>query len=500
MSRNHNSTLFQQIDDLREVKKKSAQGATSILLSQGVTLVINVGALSILARSLEPRLFGLIGMIAAVTNFAMIFQDLGFSMATIQSKSITHEQASSLFWINSTLGLMIAICLWLLSPLIANFYGETELIGLTTVIAISFVFSGMSVQYQALIRRRMQFLHLALIRCSGILLANILGVLIAIHGGGAWSLAVIQVSISLFDFLGGVIVLQWIPSLPKIETPIKQLLSFGSNIAGFSIVTYFARNLDKILIGRVFGEEILGFYSKAYELMLLPLTRLRGPILGVASPALSGLKSNEKEYASYFLNFISLLGIVSFPLILCLVVCSHQLVYLVLGQDWIQTVVLFRWLGCAAILQPFNWALGILLVSSHQSRRYLIWGGLHSSIIVLSFFIGIAWSAKGVAIAYASASAVLFFPSVVFCTVNSVIKIGDILQTIWIPFIGGLFSTALVLIVERTFTLQSQLGILLAKIVIFGVTYTLSLSLFPNARRKMIATFKLLKNVIPCLG
>jgi O-antigen/teichoic acid export membrane protein len=498
MKKYSDANLFKQISDITVLKKKSAYGAISIFGSQAVSLLINIGSLSILARLLDPVHFGLIGMIMAIANFANIFQDLGLSMATIQHQKISHEQVSSLFWLNTAFGVLITVALCLAAPLISSFYGYPELRWLTIWISIAFIFSGMSIQHQALLKRRMQFGRLAILRCLSLLMAHFLAVLMAMWGTGVIALAALQVLTPLFMLLGCFIVLPWIPSFPRRSTQVMEMVSFGGHLAGFGIVTYFARNVDKIIIGHTLGSSVLGFYNKAYELMLLPLTRLRGPIIGVASPALSGLQNNFKEYRSFFIRFLSLLSLITFPLILCLVLCAPNIIRIVLGPDWMPATSIFRWLGIAAIVQPYSWALGILLVSLGKTRRYLYWGIAHSSLIVFSFFIGLRWGATGVAMAYAIVNFVLFLPSLIFCTNSTYVRPIDFIKPITYPFLIAIFGLLSTLILSHLIEPLSTFKDLLFKSSIFLSFYFSITFLVPKTRVTLIGTIRLFRKLLPC--
>ena len=491
-----NTLIFEQISDLKEVKKKSAKGAASIFLSQVISLLINVASLAILARLLEPKLFGLIGMVMAITNFAAVFQDLGFSMATVQSEKLTHDQVSSLFWINSLFGFIVMAVICMASPCISAFYGQSDLVVITIAISTSFFFGGMGVQHQALLRRRMQFYKLTVLRCGSLFLAHTLAVSLAILGGGIWSLASIPISTPIFLLMGCIIVLPWYPSLPKRKTNLKHLLEFGWNITGFDIINYFSRNLDNILIGRFLGSTALGFYSKAYELMMLPLTRLRGPIIGVATPALGGLRGKKTEYRDYFLKMLSLLSMVTFPLIGCLILCAEDLVYLALGSQWAPAAKIFRWLGVAAIVQPFNFAIGILLVSSNQTGRYLKWGGITSLFIVTAFFVGLTGGSVGIAKAYAAVNLVLFLPSIIFCTKVSPITTWDFLSSLLHPFGVSVFCGFVTWSANAHLDTFQPVFRFLVTLVVYLTLYVSCSFALPRSRASIISGIRLARNSV----
>jgi PST family polysaccharide transporter len=494
MKRYNNEALFEHIDE--NVKEKSAIGAISIFGSQVLSLAINVGSLTILARLLHPQQFGLIGMIMAIANFAFIFQDFGLSMATIQKKTITHEQVSSLFWLNIACGAFIMALLCIAAPLISSLYGHAELKWLTILISTAFLFSGMSVQHQALLKRRMAFIRLSIVRCFSLLLAHALCVLLAVWGAGVWALASTHVLTPFFMFMGCFLALPWYPSFPRKSTNIRELLGFGGNIVGFGVITYFSRNVDKILIGHALGPIVLGFYSKAYELMLLPLTRIRGPIIGVASSALSGLQDNQQAYHDYFLRFISLLSLIAIPLIAGLVISASEIIRIVLGEGWVPAIGIFRWLGIAGLCQPFYMALGTLLISLGRTRRYLIWGILHSGIIIFSFLLGLRGKAIGVAQAYAVANLILFIPSILYCTYGTYIRSKDLIGPIGQPLVSAVLATlATGLFISHLGELSIWLS-LITKCIWFVSIYLGIILLLPSSRTTLFGTIRLVRRTV----
>ena len=84
------------------------------------------------------------------------------------------------------------------------------------------------------------------------------------------------------------------------------MLGFGGYLAGFNFLNYFARNLDKVLIGWYWGAQTLGFYSVAYRLLLLPIQQVIRPISTVAVPTLSRLQEQPARYALYYRTAISI--------------------------------------------------------------------------------------------------------------------------------------------------------------------------------------------------
>src|SRR5437879_4979849 len=139
------------------LKQKSIRGGAITVLAQGLKFGLQTGSTVILARLISPQDFGLQGMVVAMMGFLGLFRDAGLSVATIQRDAITHEQTSTLFWINVGLGALLAALAAATAPALVTFYKEPRLFWVTIVSATAFLFNSLAVQHQALLYRRMRF-------------------------------------------------------------------------------------------------------------------------------------------------------------------------------------------------------------------------------------------------------------------------------------------------------------------------------------------------------
>lgn len=132
-----------------DLKGRSVRGGAVALSARVVKLALQIGSTMVLARLLTPADFGLIAMVAAVTNFALMFKDVGLSMATVQMSDINHKQISTLFWINTGVGLLITALFVASAPAVAWFYGEPKL---TAIVSKQYHPSGSAVRVFHLMR------------------------------------------------------------------------------------------------------------------------------------------------------------------------------------------------------------------------------------------------------------------------------------------------------------------------------------------------------------
>ena len=398
-------------DDLREgVAGRAIRGGAFTVGSQASQFVIGLLATMVMARLLTPRDYGLIGMVTVVTGFLTIFKDIGLSRATIQRNVLTHDEASSLFWINGAVGVGIALLTAAIAPVIARFYGEPRLTNITIALACGFLVSGFSVQHQALLRRRMRFGILAANDVFSVTLASVVGITMAFERMSYWAIVGNQLTFTISGAVLAWTVCRWRPSLPKRSTPVREMLAFGGNITGFTVLNYFSRNTDDLLIGRFWGSQQLGLYAKAYQLLLFPLNQINLPIGGVAVPTLSRLVDEPERYRAAFARTLDKIVLITMPLVVFLMVCSDWLIAVVLGSQWVGAAKIFMWLAIAGFVQPIGYTTGWLFTSQNRTGELLRWGVMSSILAVGSIAAGVHWGAEGVAKSYGLTSALITTP------------------------------------------------------------------------------------------
>src|SRR5262245_46043899 len=92
-----------------DVKQKSVRAGAATLVAQVLKFALRTGSTMLLGRLVSPEDTGVQTMVIYVTGFLGLFRDAGLSMATVQREVITHEQTSTLFWINAAVGGLLAV-------------------------------------------------------------------------------------------------------------------------------------------------------------------------------------------------------------------------------------------------------------------------------------------------------------------------------------------------------------------------------------------------------
>ncbi|WP_437192724.1 lipopolysaccharide biosynthesis protein [Planctomicrobium sp. SH527] len=384
-----------------DLKRHSIRGGLTTLGSQGILFLLQATQIVVLSRLLSPSDFGLFAMVTAVTGFAMTFKDGGLSMATIQRAEITHAQISSLFWINVLIGLCLAAIVASLAPVVAWFFGEPRLVGLTFAIAFTFVLAGTTIQHQALIRREMRFGTLAAIQVVSLTLAVVAAIVAARLGAEYWALAVIPVVQSLTESITTWICSGWVPGPFRRGTGIRSMLTFGGNLTLASSINYIGSNFDKVVVGVVLGPTLLGLYERAYRLVTLPLSQINGPISAVAIPSLSRIVEQTERYRAAYLETIQKIMVIVGVGIAFAIACSDWLVILTLGKQWEESASIFSIIAVGALLLPVWNSTGWLFITQGRMKEHLAFHLIDTPLKIGFTLLGIQWGLVGVCLSVA---------------------------------------------------------------------------------------------------
>jgi PST family polysaccharide transporter len=441
---------------LTDLKRRSVRGGFATVSAQGVKFVLQTGTTMVLARLLSPQDFGLQGMVVAVTGFLALFQSAGLGSATIQKHEVTHEQTSTLFWINVAVGAALATLCAALAPVMVAFYHEPRLYWIAVVSGATFMLNGLAAQHQALLLRGMRFVTTAKIEVLSLTVGSGTGVVLALLGCRYWSLVGMAMVSALVSAAGVWLTVPWVPGPPRRRSGIRSMLHFGGLATCNSFVVFLAWNSEKILLGRFWGADALGLYGRAFQLVTLPVQQLNASVSNVAFPALSRIQHDAKRLARSFLRGYSLLISSTIPITITCALFAEEIVRIVLGAKWMEAAPIFRLLAPVALVfavaNPLSW----LVMSTGRAGRALSMSVATTPLVILGIIVGLSHGPKGVALGYSSALTLLLIPIAAWSKHGTGITWSDLWGATKPPFLSGLVAGAAGLLVK--FTLGSRLA------------------------------------------
>jgi PST family polysaccharide transporter len=446
---------------------------------------------AILARLISPSDFGLFGEALTVTAFATQLQTLGLSQAVIQRAKLTHGQMSNLFWVNVGAGTLLTLLVAAVAPAVSVFYHNPPLTAVTATVSLTFLIYGFAVQHSALMARRMKFRAIALRSLTPRIVAAAAAVIAAaVFNAGYWALVVQQIVGAVCTTIFVWTAIDWRPGRPRRGTGVRALLKFGVGVSIANLFYYFSGNADNILVGRFLGTGPLGLYSRAYNLFLVPLRQIHGPMGNVVQPVMSAIYSEPDRYRQFYRRTLSGITVVGMPAVVFLAVMSRRLIEVLLGERWVGAADAFRFLAIAGFLQMITRTFGWLFTTSGRSKAMAIWAATTTPLTVLAFVCGLHWGISGVAAAYAISQLAFILPGVWWSQRGTPVTFSDVGSSVWRPVVlSAVVAVATVAVRQGVGSIDgvAPIVVLAAAGVAAIACWGLTIYFWPELRRELLA-------------
>lgn len=362
-------------------KKELLSGVLYSAIAKYSGIIVSIVITAILARLLTPEYFGTIAIATVFISFFSTLTTVGISPAIVQNKTINQENIRSINSFTFLIATFFSIIYMLIIPLICRFYhnGNTLKI-ILYLLTVNIFFSVATVVPNSLFLKNKRFRFIAIRTFSIQVCMGFLSVIAAYMGLGIYSLLINPILGSLTLF---VINYKYYPiGFSKIKKEsINKILSFSLYQLMFNFTYILYRNIDKIIVGRIFGMNVLGYYEKSYRLMMLPLENISGVISPVLHPLLSEYQ-NDKEYIwKSYLRLISILSEIGLLLTVIIYFSSDCIILLLYGKQWEASIPIFQVLSLSIGFQIIQSPIGAIFQSINRVK------GLFYSSLWLLFFI-----------------------------------------------------------------------------------------------------------------
>lgn len=396
------------------VRGKAVSAGLLTSAAQVIKFVLNLGGMMVLGRLLEPKDFGILGMVLGFTSFLSIFTNLGLSVATVQVENLSETDASNVFWMGLGLSTLVGLVTAALGPVISWFYHDPRLTLVTVLLGVTFPLAGLANQHRALLTRRMQFGKIAIIEIAALFGSMAVACAMAAEGFGYWSLIGMQISSGVVTLALTWWMAAWSPLWPSRGGESNRLLKLGAELSASGVVYYIARGCDTVFLGKFWGATITGYYTRAFALLVRPVDQVLSPIGSVLLPTLARLRAEPERFRRAFLQVYNCLGLIFFPMAGLFLALSKPMVIAILGSQWTDSTSLFAGLTLAFIYLPYT-QVGIWVFTSEvRSRDLLVSTTAVNILMVAAYAFGVRYSAFAMVICYAISGVTLRLPVVFY--------------------------------------------------------------------------------------
>jgi len=373
-------------------------------------VAIQLTSITVLARLLEPKYYGIMAISSSMTAFAGLFRDLGTNAALIQAKTVDEEMKGTAFWTTAAMGSILAVILVAIASPASAYFKEPDLFWVMILVALSFPVSALGVVHATMLEREGRYRELTFLEVGTQGAALVIAASLALAGFGVFSLAAPALLTSVISTTYLLRTHRWRPAAKLRVEALKRFAKFSGNLTGFNLINYFSRNSDSLIIGRLLGSAPLGVYATAMKLMLFPLQSITHVSSRALFPVLSQAQDQPETFAKLYGQTIGFVSLLTFPLMTGLWVCRSEFVAVVYGNKWLGLIELIAWLAPVGLLQSVLSTAGTVFMARNKTD-WLMRVGVASAVLqVGAFLVGAHWGIVELVQLYLLANAVLFVP------------------------------------------------------------------------------------------
>ena len=368
---------------MSSLRKNIGSGIFYTALSKYSRVFFSIFIGAVLARLLTPAEFGIVAMVSVFLSFFNLLSNFGIGPAVVQNKDLTDDEISSIFSFSILFGLFLAIIFYFSAPIIASYYHNDTILNIARVMSIAILFQSLQVVPNAINRKKLRFKEIGIISISSYVFSGIIAIILAYKGFSYYALVINSIISGLLLFVANYF-LDPIKISFRIQiSAIKKIARFSTFQFFFSFINYFSRNADNLLIGKYFNMSALGFYDKAYKLMMMPVQNLTHVITPVLHPVLSKHQDDKKVIYNAYYKIVQLLATIGFPLSIFLFFSATEIITIIYGPQWIESIPVFKLLALTVSIQIVLSSTGSIFQATNRTDL-LFYAGLIGTVLMLS--------------------------------------------------------------------------------------------------------------------
>lgn len=373
-------------------------GLATQYVNAAVSGVLQLGVVVVLARLLTPADYGVVGLASVFIALATVFSQFGLGVAIVQRPHLTDRDIRAGFTLALGFAILMTGATVVLAPWVAALFHAPRLTPILRVLSLTFPFTNLGYIAESLLDRHLAWDRALRVNLISFTFGNaVTGVGLALLGAGAWAL----VGSHLAWVLSRSLLLlraQPHPMRPLIDGhEIRELTRFGRGLTLARVLNYGASQGDYLVVGRVLGVSPLGHYTRAFKLMLLPVTYFATIVTKVSFPIMARLQAERDKLSFSYLAGSAAMSIVSAPLSALMVITAPELVDVLLGPQWAPSVAPFQVLAAGVVLRNGYLMAYCLDGALGDARKRVIRDGVFAAVVVVGSLVGVRFGLVGVA-------------------------------------------------------------------------------------------------------
>jgi O-antigen/teichoic acid export membrane protein len=431
-------------------------------------------ALPIVARLLGPREYGLVAVAMSFVMCTIYLADAGMGQSLVRTPSSDRTTWSSAFWLISGFGGLLSLILVAVAFVAPAIFGEPRLTGLLLGLAIVPLIVSAIAAPTAELQQRQRFRELAAIEGLSALVGLGVAITLAFRGAGAWSLIIQQV---VFWVMKATLVTwrtRFRPSFVFSREDLSEHTRFARDTLGHTLLYFFGRQLDPIVMGRILGAAPTGLYAFAMRVMHLPHQLISSPVQNALFVRMVELREDKSALRDLLLILTTAVALLVFPAVATLAAASPAYFAFLLSDEWLMAAPVFAVLAPVAALQTILVPANALLLATGRTATRLRQTFETAVIWVILLPLSTPFGLLAVAGTFTAVN-ILYLPRALQLTLPAVdLKVTDFLR-ILVPAILAALGVCVGHAVLRTYVHMSEPQEILASLTELAIAYALLL-------------------------
>jgi O-antigen/teichoic acid export membrane protein len=412
-----------------------ARGGLATAVGTWSRFLIQFAGTVLIARLLGPTEYGAAVVIAVFGAAALLLRDSGFTQAVIQRRDLTPAIASALHVVTACTGVVLAIVLGASGTLLARAFADPRYVPFAWCLSLLFIASALSAIPSALLARNLEFRSLVTVEVVSTVCGVGVGVGAALMGWGAAALVLQVTCQGIVQCIGAWVVSPWLPRQRARLSELGPWLRHAGHVTLVQLLTYVAANAPSVIASTAFGPRAAGLYNQAYQLLVVPLQQVNGPLQRIAVPSLARVVGDDDRFRRYFTAIVTLVTLTLWPAFACLAVLAPGIVQALFGPAWAESASIFSVLVISGVCQALGYVNTWMFLATGQVRRQTTWALVTRPIVFLAILVGLPWGVLGMAWSASICSALLVVPGFLVARKGTGLSVRDLLAPLALPLV-----------------------------------------------------------------
>jgi len=436
-------------ESMSTLKKQTARGIKWLVLASFFQKALSFGTMVILARILNPSIFGLFALAFVAINGLGLFKSMGVDSALIQRQENIEKAANTAFFIIPLLGIFLFLVLSISAPYVGKFLNSTEVIPVIRILGAIFVFNCFARIPKVLLQKEMRFAKIAFAEAMGAIVYSTTAIVMALLGMGIWSLVIGYLAKTIVSMIAIWYFSKWKPSWQFDKKIAFQMFNFGKFVFLASIVYFLRMNLSHLLVGKFLGMAMLGVYALSFNISNILVEYLSGRMEKVIYPAYSKRQHDNGTLKKSYLDIFKITSFIALPFTFCVYFLKQEFVHTIYGPKWLSVIPVIGILIWSGLFRMFATSAGSLFMAKGKPQ-YGFWLSCFQVLIFLIFIKPFAeiFGARGVAMVITGGVLINTSLIMLLCKRLISVKISELIATIRLPLFATLVMSISILAVK----------------------------------------------------